>query len=393
MAAVCSLTPVDHDRLTEALVLAEQSIGLSEPNPRVGCIVGLADGTVLGRGATQRAGQAHAEVMALREAAALGHGTRGATAWVTLEPCAHHGRTPPCTEALVAAGIARVVVAVPDPFAQVDGQGLAHLRAAGVEVALTDPGSAVAIAARELNVGFFSRVVRKRPWLRLKIAASLDGRTALANGRSQWITGPAARADGHAWRRRASATLTGIGTVLEDNPRLDVREVPTTLQPQRVIVDSRLQTPPAARILQAPGTVWIYAGDAAEGDAGADARADAAARRAALLATGQVDIRCVGRTPGGKVDLEAMLTDLAARGVNELHVEAGHKLNASLLRAGLVDELLVYLAPRLIGLGREMAAFGPLEDLAQALPFHFIESTLVGEDLRLRARPPGRESF
>ncbi|MBL8287917.1 MAG: bifunctional diaminohydroxyphosphoribosylaminopyrimidine deaminase/5-amino-6-(5-phosphoribosylamino)uracil reductase RibD [Rubrivivax sp.] len=409
-APTLALTPLDHQRLAEALLLAEQAIGLSDPNPRVGCIVGLADGTVLGRGATQRAGEAHAEVMALRDAAALGCGTRGATAWVTLEPCAHHGRTPPCSEALLAAGIARVVVAVPDPFAEVDGRGLARLRAAGVEVALAEPASEVAVAARELNIGFFSRVLRRRPWLRLKIAASLDGRTALANGQSQWITGPAARADGHAWRRRASAVLTGIGTVLEDDPRLDVRAVPTVLQPQRVVVDSRLQTPPAARILQPPGMVWIYTAelagraDTAEADtAEADtAEADtveahrpggAAARHAALLATGQVDIRCAGRTASGKVDLEAMLADLAARGINELHVEAGHKLNGSLLRAGLVDELLVYLAPRLIGQGREMAAFGPLADLGEALPLRFVECARVGEDLRLRARPPGREDF
>ncbi len=382
---------LDKARLTEALALAEQAIGLSDPNPRVGCILGLGDGTVLGRGHTQRAGEAHAEVMALRDAASLGHDARGATAWVTLEPCAHHGRTPPCCDALIAAGIARVVIAQLDPFVQVNGQGAARLRAAGVEVIVADAGSDIALAARELNIGFFSRVIRQRPWLRLKIAASLDGRTALANGRSQWITGPAARADGHAWRKRAGATLTGIGTVLEDDPRLDVREVPTVLQPQRVVVDSRLQTPPGARILKPPGGLWIYAGRMIE---------EADARRAALVATGAVagavagavDIRHLPDAQG-KVDLAAMLTDLAARGINELHVEAGHKLNASLLQAGLVDELLVYLAPKLLGLGREMAAFGPLTELADGLEFRFIEATRIGEDLRLRARPPGRERF
>ncbi|MBK9136251.1 MAG: bifunctional diaminohydroxyphosphoribosylaminopyrimidine deaminase/5-amino-6-(5-phosphoribosylamino)uracil reductase RibD [Betaproteobacteria bacterium] len=392
-AAPPNLPPLDFQRLTEALALAEQATGLSDPNPRVGCIVGLADGTVLGRGSTQAAGQAHAEVMALRDAAAAGRSVRGATAWVTLEPCAHHGRTPPCCDALVAAGIARVVVAIADPFAKVDGRGLERLRAAGVEVVAADPASDIATAAHEINIGFFSRVRRSRPWLRMKIAASLDGRTALANGRSQWITGPAARADGHAWRRRAAATLTGIGTVLEDDPRLDVRDVPTARQPQRVIVDSRLQTPPAARILQPPGTVWIYAAAATDGDA------QAAARRAALEATGAVEIHVVGphsESAGDaapKVDLAAMLTDLAARGINELHVEAGHKLNASLLRAGLVDELLVYLAPKFIGLGREMAAFGPITELTEALQFRFIEATPIGDDLRIRARPPGRERF
>lgn len=385
------LAPLDEARLAEALAFGEQAVGVCEPNPRVGCLIGRADGTLLGRGATQRAGEAHAEVMALRAAAAAGHDVRGATAWVTLEPCAHHGRTPPCCDALVAAGIARVVVAALDPFPEVNGQGVARLREAGIEVVLADPASEIARAARELNIGFFSRVLRRRPWLRMKVAASLDGRTALANGRSQWITGATARADGHAWRKRASATLTGIGTVLEDDPRLDVREVPTRLQPQRVIVDSRLQTPPAARILQPPGSVWIYAGALPASDA------EASARRARLEATGQVDIRALPEDAGdngaGKVDLAAMLDDLAARGVNELHVEAGHKLNASLLRAGLVDELLVYLAPKFIGLGREVAAFGPIADLAQALQFRFLEVAQVGDDLRIRARPPGRERF
>ena len=383
------LDALDTQRLAEALLLAGQAIGVSDPNPRVGCLIGRADGTLLGRGATQRAGEAHAEVMALRDAAALGRDLRGSTAWVTLEPCAHHGRTPPCCEALIAAGIARVVLASPDPFPEVDGRGIARLRTAGIEVALADAQESIALAARELNIGFFSRMLRQRPWLRMKIAASLDGRTALANGRSQWITGAAARADGHAWRKRASATLTGIGTVLEDDPRLDVRDVPTVRQPQRVVVDSRLQTPPAARILQPPGTVWIYA--AAAGQGAADF-----ARRSALEATGAVELRLLPETREGsraKVDLAAMLRDLAAREVNELHVEAGHKLNASLLQAGLVDELLVYLAPRLIGLGREMAAFGPLDDLADAMQFRFVEATRVGEDLRLRARPPGREIF
>ncbi|MBL8348574.1 MAG: bifunctional diaminohydroxyphosphoribosylaminopyrimidine deaminase/5-amino-6-(5-phosphoribosylamino)uracil reductase RibD [Rubrivivax sp.] len=395
-AAAPDLDPTDLQRLAEALQLAEQAIGVSDPNPRVGCLIGRPDGTLMGRGATQRAGQSHAEVMALRAAATAGAETRGATAWVTLEPCAHHGRTPPCCDALIAAGIARVVVATLDPYPEVNGGGVARLRGAGIVVQVADPRSSIALAARELNIGFFSRVQRRRPWVRMKIAASLDGRTALANGRSQWITGPLARADGHAWRKRASATLTGIGTVLEDDPRLDVREVPTTCQPQRIIVDSRLQTPPAARILQPPGSLWIYAGSVATAAAGDDTAVTA--RRAALEATGAVDIRVLAEPMAAgrgdsKVDLTAMLADLAARGINELHVEAGHKLNASLLRAGLVDELLVYLAPKVIGLGREMAAFGPIGDLAEALPFRFIEAVCIGEDLRIRARPPGREHF
>ena len=376
------MTPLDRTRLLEALALAESSFGLTDPNPRVGCIIGLADGSVLGRGATQQAGGARAGAAALRDAQAAGHPVRGATAWVTLEPCAHHGRTPPCCDALIAAGLARVVVAVGDPFPDVAGEGLARLRAAGVDVVVAAAaGDAdLATAARELNIGFFSRIVRRRPWLRLKIAASLDGRTALANGRSQWITGAAARADGHAWRRRASAVLSGIGTVLEDDPRLDVRLVPTAVQPLRVVVDSRFETPPAAKLFDPPGSgVWVFGA------------VDQAERRAALQARGAQTVLLPGEN--AKVDLAALLDELARRGVNELHVEAGHKLNASLLRAGLVDELLVYLAPKLIGLGREMAAFGPLENLADALAFRYVDVQAVGDDLRLRLRPPGRERF
>jgi diaminohydroxyphosphoribosylaminopyrimidine deaminase/5-amino-6-(5-phosphoribosylamino)uracil reductase len=366
-------SPLDRERLREALALAETSFGLTEPNPRVGCVIGSESGAVFGRGATQQAGGPHAEVVALRDARAAGHELRGATAWVTLEPCAHHGRTPPCCDALIDAGIARVVVAVGDPFPQVAGEGIARLRAAGVRVEMADAD--IADAARELNIGFFSRVQRQRPWVRMKIAASLDGRTALLNGASQWITGPEARADGHAWRRRASAVLTGIGTVLDDDPRLDVRHVPTARQPLRVVVDSRLQIPPTARLLQPPGKVLIYAA------------VDDASRSEALRAAGAQ----IERLPDdrGKVDLTAMLTDLARRGVNELHVEAGAKLNASLLKAGFVDELLVYLAPTLLGIGREMAALGPFQNLGERLDFGFVAVDRVGADLRLRARRAG----
>lgn len=368
---------IDLDRMREAMALARGSIGLSDPNPRVGCIIGDAAGCSFAHGATQAAGDAHAEVMALRHARQMGLELRGATAWVSLEPCAHHGRTPPCCDALIEAGIGRVVVAAPDPNPQVAGQGIARLRAAGITVELADGD--IAREARELNIGFFSRMQRGRPWVRLKIAASLDGRTALSNGLSQWITGAEARADGHAFRRRASALLTGIGTVLEDNPRLDVRLVPTPRQPLRVIVDSRLQTPPNARLLDAPGEVLLYAALHDE------------AREAALRKRGAALCHLPGER--GKVDLAAMLADLAQRGVNELHVEAGHKLNASLLREDLVDELLVYLAPKLLGVGREMAAFGPLQTLAEALPFEFMQVDRVGADLRLVARPPGRADF
>ena len=367
------LSESDHHRLHEALSLARRAIGLSEPNPRVGCVIAAADGRVLASGFTQQAGGPHAEAAALAAARAAGIDPRGATAWVSLEPCAHHGRTPPCSDALVEAGIARVVVACVDPNPLVAGAGLARLRAAGIAVELAD--GELARAARELNIGFFSRMRRGRPWVRLKVAASLDGRTALPDGSSQWITGEAARADGHRWRARASALLTGIGTVLEDDPRLDVRLAPTSRQPLRVVVDSRLQTPAAARILDAPGEVLIYT-------AGHEA-----SREAAWHARG---VRLVA-LPGAqaKVDLGAMLADLAGRSINELHVEAGHKLNGSLLRAGLVDELLVYLAPKLLGAGREMAAFGPLGTLAEALAFEFTQLDRVGADLRILARSPG----
>ncbi len=353
-----------------ALTLAEQAIGLSEPNPRVGCIILDSSGQMLGCGHTQAAGQAHAEVMALRDAQAKGHSVLGATAYVTLEPCAHHGRTPPCCDALIAAGLKRALMAVLDPNPLVAGQGQARLQAAGIA---TECGL-LADEAQALNIGFFSRMQRGRPFVRLKIAASLDGRTALLNGASQWITAAAARADGHAWRKRAGAVLTGIGTVRDDDPRLDVRLVDTTTQPLRVVIDSRLETPADARLLAPPGQVLIYCA------VPPDSRPEAAA---ALRAAG-AELVCLAG-PQAKVDLLAVLADLGRRGINELHIEAGHKLNGSLLREGLVDELLVYLAPKLLGQGREMAAFGPLESLADALQWRWLDCAVVGEDLRLRA--------
>ncbi len=366
-----SFSAADEAAMRQALGLAEQAVGLSDPNPRVGCVILAPDGRLLGAGHTQAAGQAHAEIMALRDAQARGEDVRGATAYVTLEPCSHHGRTPPCCDALIAAGLGRVVAALGDPNPQVAGQGMARLQAAGIRTGL----GLLAVPARELNIGFFSRMLRAQPFVRMKIAASLDGRTALPDGRSQWITAEPARRDGHAWRRRAGALLTGIGTVREDDPRLDVRLVEAPRQPLRVIVDSRLETPPAARILQPPGQVLIFAAQ------------DSPERAAALRATGAEIVLLPDAQ--GKVDLAALMRELGARGINELHVEAGHKLNGSLLRAGLVDEFLVYLAPKLLGQGREMAAFGPLEALDQAPQLRWREITPVGEDLRLIARPRG----
>ncbi len=355
--------------MREALWLAADAVALSEPNPRVGCLIVSADGTVIGRGHTQQAGGPHAEVMALRDAAAHGHSVRGATVIVTLEPCAHHGRTPPCCDALVQAGVGRVVMAIEDPNPRVAGQGAARLRAAGIEVI----AGVEADAAHELNIGFFSRMLRGRPWVRLKVAASLDGRTALNDGRSQWITSEAARADGHAFRRRAGAVLTGSGTLIHDDPQLDVRLVPTPRQPLRVVLDSQLSSPLAARIYQKPDSVLVYA---------ARPPAD---RLQAFTAQG-IEVVDMANAHG-QVDLTAMLADLAQRGINELHVEAGGQLNGSLVREGLVDEYLIYLAPKLLGSGLDMAAFGPLASLAQAPQLHFHDIERVGCDLRILARP------
>lgn len=371
-------------QLTTALQQAAESLTTSNPNPRVGCVLSSAEGNVLGQGHTQQAGGPHAEVMALRDARAKGHSLVGATAYVTLEPCSHQGRTPPCCDALVEAGLAKVVVATEDPNPLVAGRGLARLRAAGIEVELLPPASDAAIASRELNIGFFSRMVRGTPWVRMKIAASLDGTSALDNGASQWITGEAARADAHAWRARACAVLTGIGTVLQDDPRLDVRLPTITRQPHLVIVDSALSTPLTARLFEdafggLARQIWIY-------HAALDAE-----KQAALAALGATLIHLPGND--NKVDLAAMLRDLAQREVNELHVEAGHKLNGSLLREGLVDELLVYLAPKLLGQGAGLSNFGPLQQLQDGVALLFSSVDRVGEDLRIVARVQGRDAF
>ena len=363
--------------MNQALGLAAQALFLSNPNPRVGCVITDVNGNMLGQGFTQRAGAPHAEVMALRDAAARGCDVRGATAYVTLEPCAHQGRTGPCCDALIQAGIAHVVASIADPNPLVAGQGFARLRAAGVQVEVGPGGT----QSRELNIGFFSRMVRGIPWVRMKAAASLDGVTALANGTSQWITSPAARADGHAWRARACAVLTGIGTVLADDPRLDVREIATPRQPHLVIVDSLLQTPANARLFDvADRRVLIYT-----------ARPDAAGA-AALRARGATVIELPNDQ--GKVDLPALLRDLAREGVNELHLEAGHKLNGSFLREGLVDELLLYLAPIMLGQGAQgLSNWGPLQTLADGIPMQFQTVQQVGPDLRVVARIAGRADF
>lgn len=352
----------DSQWMARALQLAAQGLSTTSPNPRVGCVLVKGD-EVVGEGWHVRAGEPHAEVHALR---AAGDRTRGATAYVTLEPCSHHGRTPPCADALIAAGVARVVCAMQDPNPQVAGQGIARLRAAGIAV----ESGLMEAAARELNVGFVSRMTRGTPWVRSKIAASLDGRTALANGVSQWITGAAARQDVQQLRARSCAVLTGIGTVLADDPQLNVR-IATERQPLRVVLDSTLRMPPAARMLQS-GKVLVCT---------ASRDAD---KRAALERQG-VEVLLLANA-SGRVDLQAVLRELARRGINEVLVEAGRKLNGALLQAGLVDELVLYLAPQLLGdAARGMADLGELLRLEQRVALAWSDVRRVGEDLRITA--------
>ena len=359
-----SFSATDYATMAQALRLAERGLYTTTPNPRVGCVL-VKEGRVVGEGWHAKAGEPHAEPLAL---AAAGAAARGATAYVTLEPCCHHGRTPPCTDALIGAGVARVVAAMADPNPLVAGEGLAKLRAAGVETAC----GLLEDAARDLNIGFVSRMIRGRPWLRLKAAASLDGKTALNNGVSQWITGPDARRDGHRWRARACAILTGIGTVRDDDPQLSVRGIETPRQPLRVVVDSKLETPLTAKILQG-GNVLI-----------AGAVADAAKIAALQAAGAEVFIQ---PNAAAKVDLAALLAELGRRGINEVHAEAGFKLNGSLLREGLVDELLLYLAPCLIG--HEASGLFNLQALTRLEEKRRLairDLRQVGPDIRILAR-------
>ena len=354
----------DIDGMQAALAQAAKALYTATPNPRVGCVI-VRDGEVLAEGHTQPTGFAHAEAYALQHAHQQGIDVRGATAYVSLEPCNHHGRTPPCADALIAAGIARVVVALQDPNPLVAGQGLAKLRAAGVQVEL----GVLAEQAREINRGFLYRMQHHRPWVRMKIAASLDGGTALQNGESQWITSAAARDDGHAWRARACAVLTGIGTVQQDDPQLNVRAVQTTRQPRRIVIDSQLQISSQAKILQGAAG-WIFT-TVASGERLVQLRAEGHE----VIALSDTD---------GKVDLHALMAELGRREINELHVEAGFKLNGSLLRADVVDELLLYVAPCLLGPAQGLARLPVLEHLADRMAFHIHEVEQVGPDLRLR---------
>ena len=358
------MNAADSQWMAHALRLAELGLCTTSPNPRVGCVL-VREGKLIAKGWHKRAGEPHAEVHALH---AAGESASGATAYVTLEPCSHHGRTPPCADALIAAGVRRVVVAMQDPNPLVAGQGIARLRAAGIDVEC----GLMEDAARELNIGFFSRMTRGTPWVRSKIAASLDGRTALANGSSKWITGDAARHDVQHWRARSCAVLTGIGTVLADDPQLNVRESTTERQPLRVVVDSGLRISPGARILQ-DGPTLIYT-------ACADTE-----KQQSLITRGAEVVILAGAD--GKVDLSEVLQNLGKRGINEVLVEAGHTLNGSLMQAGLVDELVLYCAPQLLGdAARGMVEIGELTQLSQRIALQWNDVRQVGNDLRIVAR-------
>ncbi len=367
----------DHRHMARALRLAERGLYTTDPNPRVGCVL-VSDGAVVGEGWHRKAGEAHAERRALAQA---GEAARGATAYVTLEPCSHHGRTPPCTEGLIEAGVARVVAAMADPNPLVVGQGLERLRAAGVDTAV----GLLAEDAEALNPGFLKRMRRGRPYVRCKLAMSLDGRTAMASGESQWITGEAARRDVQYLRARSSAVVTGVGSVLADDPSMNVRLAVDALpgvgdadylrQPLRVVLDTRLRTPPRARLLKVPGETLILCGEEA-----------AIAAEQALHAAGAEVLRLPQL--GGRIDLRAMLHALAERAVNEVLIESGAVLAGSALSAGLVDELIVYVAPQLMGqAARGLVDLPGVERLADRIELSFHELRRIGPDLRLTLRP------
>ncbi len=349
-----------------ALELASRATISTSPNPKVGCVI-VKDKVVIGEGWTQPVGQAHAEVQALRDAAKRGADTRGATAYVTLEPCSHFGRTPPCANALIDAGVLRVVAAIQDANPQVAGRGLGLLREAGISVEC----GLLAAQAREMNVGFFKRMATGQPWVRMKVAASLDGKTALPNGQSQWITATEARQDGHHWRGRADAILTGIGTVLADDPQMNVRGFELPRQPLKFVLDSHLRLPASAKLLLDGATTVVCA--------------NADLSRRDLLQKNGVEVVCMPDRDG-RVDLNQLMLELGRREINELHVEAGATLNGALIAQGCVDELLVYLAPKLLGSGAGLFDLPVFSRIDQSVGMTFHEVTQVGETLRILAR-------
>jgi diaminohydroxyphosphoribosylaminopyrimidine deaminase/5-amino-6-(5-phosphoribosylamino)uracil reductase len=363
---VSEFSAAEYDYMRQALALAERGLNTTDPNPRVGCVL-VRDGAVIAEGWHERAGEAHAEVMALRAAAGA---ARGATAYVTLEPCAHTGRTPPCTDALIRAGVHRVVYAVADPNPRMRG-GAEVLGEAGIATAC----GLLAAEARALNSGFFKRFETGLPWVRLKLAASLDGRTALASGESRWITSKQARSDVQHYRARSSAVLCGSGTILADDPKLNVRIDGAARQPLRVVLDTELRTKPEARVYLRDGEALIFT--ASESKAARQAFADQGVR-----------VEHAARDPAGGLALRPMLESLGASGCNELWVESGARLAGAFLQAHLVDELIVYLAPCLLGGdARALADIAPLASLAGRLTLRFTEVTMIGGDLRITARP------
>jgi diaminohydroxyphosphoribosylaminopyrimidine deaminase/5-amino-6-(5-phosphoribosylamino)uracil reductase len=363
----------DHNFMQRALDLAERGLYTTTPNPRVGCVL-VRENRILGEGYTQPAGQNHAEIEALHDARSAGEDVRGSTAYVSLEPCSHFGRTPPCVNALIDAGVARVVAAMEDPNPLVSGKGLEILRAADIEVRC----GLLEREARELNIGFVSRMTRHRPWVRSKLAASLDGQSAMPDGQSQWITGEVARHDGHAWRARACAILTGIGTVKSDDPILNVRYVETPRQPARIVLDSRLEISVDSRIVKSAGLgASLLVVHALRNE---DREEELRARGCELLYLPDAS---------GKVDLPALMSELGRRSLNELHVEAGGKLNGALLGAGCVDEFLVYMAPSLLGQALPMIEMAAPASLNERWELIFRDVEMVGEDLRILARLAG----
>ena len=363
---------VDHQFMSEALAEAQKALYLSNPNPRVGCLI-VKDGQVIGRGFTQKVGEAHAEVQALADAQSQGNDPAGSTVYVTLEPCNHTGRTPPCVDALIAAKPAKVIVAMSDPNPLVAGKGLEKLRASGIEAFC----GLLESDAQELNRGFISRMTRGLPWVRMKIAASLDGKTALPDGKSQWITGPLARADGHHWRAQACAIVTGVGTVKEDDPSLNVRDVATARQPVRIIIDSKLDTPVNAKILNDPdqsGVMIICA----------DLSSPENQKKAKIFTDRGIEVIAMANAVG-KVDLPKLFSFLAKeREMNEIHIESGFKLNGSMLRENCVDELLLYYAPFFMGEGIGMANVATPSTLDLLKEWKVLDQCLFGPDLRLR---------
>ena len=369
-------TAVDHQWMSEALAEAQKALYVANPNPRVGCVI-VKDGQVIGRGFTQAVGGPHAEVQALADAKAKGKDAAGSTVYVTLEPCNHTGRTPPCVDALITAKPAKVIAAMTDPNPLVAGKGLARLKAAGiaVECGLKE------LEAQALNRGFIARMTRGLPWVRLKIAASLDGKTALPSGESQWITGPLARADGHHWRAQACAIVTGVGTIRGDDPSLNVREVETTRQPWRIIVDSKLETPPHAKILNHTNQSGVMIVCANLDDASSQAKVKVFEARGIQVIPMANEF--------GKVDLPKLFAYLAQeREMNEIHVESGFKLNGSMLREGCVDELLLYYAPFFMGEGIGMANMPTLPSLGSRQDWQIIDQCIIGSDIRLRLMKP-----